>query len=159
MSWTSISRVCLVLRYRSLVSITVAELKEEILDKELLTSTVLRDYAEEHTFLSPEWHNFLYDFKDNQSVVGFTAEQIIISKLASAGLVLDRVPITSFTSNITRLGASAGSYYYGPVRFNLIDLLYVQISERKGSCIVNVTGIQITIDKRRRYTREAFFNQ
>lgn len=43
----------------------------------------LRIYAEESVFLGPEWYLALSSFKNNSSVIGFTVEQIIISRLAS----------------------------------------------------------------------------
>jgi hypothetical protein len=48
----------------------------------------LRTNAEESIFLGDEWYNTLIAFKNNPSVIGFTVEQIVISKLASTGLHL-----------------------------------------------------------------------
>jgi hypothetical protein len=37
-------------------------------------------------FLRPEWHTTLEHHKDNPSAIGFTVEQMVISKIASAGV-------------------------------------------------------------------------
>jgi len=46
----------------------------------------LRMYAEESIFLGSEWYLALTAFQNNPSVIGFTVEQMIISRIASSGL-------------------------------------------------------------------------
>jgi len=49
--------------------------------------------SKQQIFLDPEWHLTLEAFKHNPSVIRFTAEQMITSKIASAGIASENLVI------------------------------------------------------------------
>jgi hypothetical protein len=63
-------------------------------------------------------------FKNNPSVIGFTVEQIIISRIASSGLrwsdnFTPPAQMTTFQGSIRALSKDMPSTYYVPLKFNL----------------------------------------
>ena len=122
----------------------------------------LRKYAEESVFLGPEWYPALESFKNNPSVIGFTVEQMIISRLASSGLnwgdaAIPPAPQTLFPGNLTPLSIDKRSTYYVPLQFNFkaIDALYVEVNEGKKTA--KIVAIQITVAKRHTDSEAKFF--
>lgn len=124
----------------------------------------LRIYAEESVFLGPEWYLALSSFKNNSSVIGFTVEQMIISKLASssvrwgnADLVIPPAPLTPFSGSVTALSIDKPSTYYVPLQFNFkaIDALYVEVNEHKRTA--KIMAIQITVAKQHTDSASKFF--
>ncbi|KIM82084.1 hypothetical protein PILCRDRAFT_484387 [Piloderma croceum F 1598] len=122
----------------------------------------LRIYAEESVFLGPEWYLALMSLKNNPSVIGFTVEQMVISRLASSGLrwgdkVIHPAPLTSFSGSVTVLSTDKPSTYYIPLHFNFkaIDALYAEVNEHKKT--VNVVAIQVTVAKRHTDSETKFF--
>jgi len=121
-----------------------------------------RTYTEEDIFLSPEWIMALYTFKNNPSVVGFTVEQIIISKIVSTGLrwgntSICAAPVTAFPGSVTELSKEHSSRYYIPLKFNLkaIDALYAEVNDREKTA--KVVAIQIAVPKPHRDSMATFF--
>jgi len=123
----------------------------------------LRLNAEESIFLGDEWYDTLITFKNNPSVIGFTVEQMVISKIASAGLCSDKFQIPAakifaFETPTTRLSIDRRHTYYVPVRFNLkaIDLLFASIDPKTKTA--HIVPIQITtIAKEQTKDSEAAF--
>ena len=122
----------------------------------------LRTNAEESIFLGPEWYNTLIAFKHNPSVVGFTVEQMVISKLASLGLRcadldLPAAPIHPFDNPTTRSSIDKPATYYVPIQFNLkaIDLLFARIDATTKTA--HIVPIQITIAEQHKDSEGAFF--
>jgi hypothetical protein len=123
----------------------------------------LRKHAEEGIFLDPRWYQALEAFKNNRSIVGFTVEQMVISIMASRGLnfggnkSIPPAPILAFSGNVTALSADKPSTYYIPLKFNLkaIDALYVAVD--KANETAQVVAIQITVAKRHKDSKTAFF--
>ena len=120
-------------------------------------------YAEESIFLSPEWYLALEDFKNNQSIIEFTVEQMIISRIASVGLKFggnNSIPVASilaFLESVVALSKDKLSILYVPMKFNLrvINALYVAVDRAKE--IAQVIAIQITLAKRHKNFAAAFF--
>jgi hypothetical protein len=84
-------------------------------------------------------------FKNNPSVIGFTAEQILISHVATYGLhtpklSLDRAEIVVFAGNVPQLSTSLGSKLYVPLKFNLkaVDAVYVKISAKMKAQVIPI---------------------
>jgi len=122
----------------------------------------LRIYAEKSVFLGPEWYLALRSFKNNPSVIGFTVEQMIISRLASSGLrwgdtFIPPAPLTSFSGGVTALSIDKPPTYYVPLQFNFnaIDALYVEVNEHKKTA--NIVAIQIIVVKRHTDSASKFF--
>jgi hypothetical protein len=124
----------------------------------------LRIYAEESVFLGPEWYLALSSFKNNSPVIGFTVEQMIISRLASSGLrwgdtdlVILPAPLMPFSGSVTALSIDKPSTYYVPLQFNFkaIDALYVEVNEHKRTA--KIVAIQITVAKRHTDSASNFF--
>ncbi len=124
----------------------------------------LRMHAEEGVFLGSEWYLALKAFKNNPSVIGFTVEQMVISRIASRGLrwgdnnEIPPTKITTFHGNIM-FSKDMPSTYYVPLKFNLkaVDAIYVEVNERQNT--VTVVAIQITVAKRHRDSPADFFAQ
>ncbi len=124
----------------------------------------LRMHAEEGVFLGSEWYLALKAFKNNPSVIGFTVEQMVISRIASRGLrwgdnnEIPPTKITTFHGNIM-FSKDMPSTYYVPLKFNLkaVDAIYVEVNERQNT--VTVVAIQITVAKRHRDSLADFFAQ
>ena len=121
----------------------------------------LRMYAEENIFLGHEWYLALTAFKNNPSVIGFTVEQMIISRIAARGLDWgdDYIPpahVTPFLGKATPLLDSQSTYFV-PLKFNFkaIDALYAEVDEHKR--IAKVVAIQITVAKSHRDSEVEFF--
>jgi hypothetical protein len=100
--------------------------------------------------------------QEQPSVTGFIVEQIVISKIASAGLRLEkfRIPpaqIFAFETPTARLSIDKQHTYYVPVRFNLkaIDLLFASIDPKKKTA--HIVPTQITIAKEHNDSEAAFF--
>jgi len=125
----------------------------------------LRMHAEEGFFLGSEWYKALKAFKNNPSVIGFTVEQMVISRIASRGLrwgdnnEIRPTKITTFHANIIAFSKDVPSTYYVPLKFNLkaVDAIYVEVNERQNT--VTVVAIQITVAKRHRDYPADFFAQ
>jgi hypothetical protein len=122
----------------------------------------LRIHAEESIFLGAEWYDTLIAFKNNPSVTGFIVKQIVISKIASAGLRLEKfnIPaaqIFAFNTPTVRVSIDKPHTYYVPVRFNLkaIDLLFASIDPKKKTA--HIVPTQITIAKDHKDSEAAFF--
>jgi hypothetical protein len=78
---------------------------------------LLRQYGEQHIFIGPEWLGALEAFKNNPSVIGFTVEQILLSKIASMGIAsgtfsIPGAKITAFKESVARLQTETKSMYY-----------------------------------------------
>ena len=122
-----------------------------------------RVYAEESIFLSPKWYLALEVFKNNQSVIKFTVEQMIISRIASVGLKFggnNSIPVASilaFSESVAALSKEKLSILYVPIKFNLkaINALYVAVDTAKE--IARVIAIQITVVKQHKDLAAAFF--
>jgi hypothetical protein len=122
----------------------------------------LRINAKESIFIGAEWYDTLMAFKNNPSVIGFTVEQMVISKIASAGLRLRDIHFpaaqtVAFDTLTTRLSIDKPQAYYVPVRFNLkaIDLLFASIDLQKKTA--HIVPIQITVAKQHKDSEAAFF--
>lgn len=121
----------------------------------------LRTYGEEGIFLGGEWNLALIAFKNNPSVIGFTVEQMIISRIASSGLRCDiSIPAAqtkTFPGHITALSKDRPPTYYVPLKFNLkaIDALYAEVDEKNKTA--KVVAIQITVVKRHCDSPAEFF--
>ena len=123
----------------------------------------IRMYAEESIFLGSEWYLALTAFKNNPSVIGFTVEQMIISRIASIGLKLGRnnsipvVFILAFLESVAGLLKGKPSILYVPIKFNLkvIDALYVAADTAKE--IAQIIAIQITVVKWHKDFATVFF--
>lgn len=121
----------------------------------------LRTNAEEGVFLGPEWHRTLDIFKDNPSVIGFTIEQMVISRITASGIqskfCLPPAKTITFPGGITWLSKHEGHAYYVPIRFNqkAIDLLFVSVDQATNSA--HVVGIQITVAKNHKDSETAFY--
>jgi hypothetical protein len=122
----------------------------------------LREYGEEYVFLGPEWSMSLDAFKNNPSVIGFTVEQMIISRIASAGVTTGafKIPgakIIPFEDNTALLQTEQKVAYYIPVKFNLkaIDGLFVSLNTKHRTAVI--VAIQITVAKRHKDSVQAFF--
>ena len=122
----------------------------------------LRQHAEESIFLGSDWYNTLEAFKNNPSVIGFTVEQIVISKIASAGLHSGNVQLPPaknfpFDDNFVRLSKDRPPTYYVPLRFNqkTIDALFVSVDQKKKTAYL--VPIQITVAKQHKDSESAFF--
>lgn len=122
----------------------------------------LRANAEESFFLGAQWYDTLMGFKNNPPVIGFTVEQIVISKIASTGLCLGDFCLPAaqtfaFDTPTTRLSTDKPHTYYVPVRFNLkaIDLLFASIDPEKKTA--HIVPIQITVAKEHKDSEATFF--
>ena len=123
----------------------------------------LRMHAEESIFLGAEWYLALEAFKNNRSVIGFTVEQMVISRIVSSGLKfggndsIPMAPILAFSGSVAALSTDKPSIYYVPLKFNLkaIDALYVAVDMAKRTA--RVVAIQITVAKRHKDSAAAFF--
>jgi len=123
---------------------------------------LLRQYSVEGVFLDPQWYQALRSFKNNPSVIGFTVEQMVISKLATSGLCwadtsIPAASITSFTGTVTSLSIEKESTYYVPLMFNFkaIDALYVEVNQPQKTA--RLVAIQITVAKRHTDSAYKFF--
>ena len=104
----------------------------------------LRMYAEEGVFLGSEWYLALMAFKNNPSVIGFTVQQMVISRIASRGLrwgdnnSILPTKMTTFHGNIVAFSKDMPSTYYVPLKFNLkaVDAIYVEVDERQNTATV-----------------------
>ena len=130
-------------------------------DKQALTE-FLHTSAEESIFLGPEWYNTLIAFRHNPSVVGFSFEQMVISRLASLGLRwanlhLPAALIHPFDNPTVRLSINKPATYCVPIRFNLkvIDLLFASIDAKTKTA--HIVPIQITVAKQHKDSEGAFF--
>ena len=125
----------------------------------------LRMYAEEGVFLGDEWYLALIAFKNNLSVIGFTVEQMIISRIVSHGLrwgdnsSIPATKMTTFHGNMIAFSKDRPPTYYVPLKFNLkaVDAIYVEVDE--GQNAATVVAIQITVAKRHRDSPADFFAQ
>jgi hypothetical protein len=123
----------------------------------------LRENGEERIFLGNEWHKTLEHFKNNPSVIGFTVEQILISKMASAGLngsiVLPAAKIITFEGETTWLSVDEPLAYYVPLKFNkkAIDVLFVSVDRKAQTA--RLVAIQITVAKQHKDSEAAFFTE
>jgi hypothetical protein len=125
----------------------------------------LRIHAKEGVFLGTEWYLALKAFKNNPSVIGFTVEQIAISRIASSGLrwgdnsEIPPTKITAFRGNIIAFSKNMPSAYYVPLKFNLkaVDAIYVKVDEHQHTA--TVVAIQITVAKRHTDSQADFFAQ
>jgi len=115
----------------------------------------LHMYAEESIFLGSEWYLALTAFQNNPSVIGFTVEQMIISRIAARGLdwADDSIPpahVTPFPGKVAALSKDRQSTYYVPLKFKFkaIDALYAKVDEHKKTA--KVVAIQITVAKSHR---------
>ena len=123
----------------------------------------LHENGEEKIFLGNEWHKTLEHFKNNPSVIGFTVEQILISKMVSAGLngsiILPAARIITFEGEITQLSVDVPLAYYVPLKFNkkAIDVLFVSVDWQAQTARLVV--IQITIAKQHKDSEAAFFTE
>jgi len=84
----------------------------------------LRMHAEEGIFLDSEWYLALIAFKNTLSVIGFTVEQMIISRIASSGLrwsdnFISPAQMMTFHGSIRALSKDRPSTYYVPLKFKL----------------------------------------
>jgi len=122
-------------------------------------------HAEEGVFLGSEWYLALKAFKNNPSVIGFTVDQMVISRIASRGLrwgdnnYIPLTRITTFHGNIIAFSKDMPSTYYVPLKFNLkaVDAIHVEVNERQNTA--TVVAIQITVAKRHRDSPADFFAQ
>ena len=121
----------------------------------------LRMYAEENIFLGHEWYLALTAFKNNPSVIGFTVEQMIISRIAARGLdwgdgYIPPAHVTPFLGKATPLLDNQSTYFV-PLKFNFkaIDALYAEVDEHKRTA--KVVAIQITVAKSHRDSEVEFF--
>jgi hypothetical protein len=125
----------------------------------------LRMYAEEGVFLGSEWYLALMAFKNNPSVIGFTVQQMVISRIASRGLrwgdnnSIPPTKMTTFHGNTVTFSKDMSSTYYVPLKFNLkaVDAIYVEVDERQNTA--TVVAIQIAVAKRHRDSPADFFAQ
>ena len=125
----------------------------------------LRMHAEEGVFLGSEWYLALKAFKNNLSVIGFTVEQMVISRIASRGLrwgdnnYIPPTKITTFHRNIIAFWKDMPSTYYVPLKFNLkaVDAIRVEVNKHQNTA--TVVAIQITVAKRHRDSPADFFAQ
>ena len=123
----------------------------------------LRENGDGWIFLGNEWHKTLENFKNNPSVIGFTVEQILISKMASAGLdgsiVLPAAKIITFEGETTWLSVDEPLAYYVPLKFNkkVIDVLFVRVNRQAQSA--QLVAIQITVAKQHKDSEAAFFTE
>jgi hypothetical protein len=124
---------------------------------------VLRKHGEERLFLGDEWFTTLENLKNNPSAIGFTVEQIVISRIASNGvdtgsLTIPPAKIKTFGGTMTRLSKEEGSTLYVPLRFNMkaIDALFVRVDTKKKNAYV--IPIQITVAKWHSDSEAAFFS-
>jgi len=122
----------------------------------------LRIHGEERIFLGPEWLQTLESYKHNPSAIGFTVEQIIISRIASAGVESDNfsirpAKIVAFEGDSTTILQDEEHAYYVPLKFNFkaIDALYVHLDQKKK--VVRLVAIQITVAKRHTDSEAAFY--
>jgi len=122
----------------------------------------LRTNVKESVFNGAEWYDTLMAFKNIPSVIGFTVEQIAISKLASRGLHLRHIQlpaaqIVAFDTLTTRISIDKAQAYYVPVRFNLktVDLLFASLDLQKKTA--HIVAIQITVAKQHTKDYEAAF--
>jgi len=123
----------------------------------------LNMHAGESIFLTAEWYLALEAFKNNRAVVGFTIQQMVISRIASSGLKFGKndsippAPILAFSGSVAALSTDNPSIYCVPLKFNLkaIDVLYVAVD--KAERTARVVAIQITVAKRHRDSAAAFF--
>jgi hypothetical protein len=123
----------------------------------------LREHGEERLFLGDEWFTTLENLKNNPSAIGFTVEQIVISRIASNGvelglLTIPPAKIKTFGGTMTRLSKEEGSTLYVPLRFNMkaIDALFVRVDTKNN--IAYVIPIQITLAKWHLDSEAAFFS-
>ncbi len=93
--------------------------------------------TEKSIFLGAEWYDTLITFKNNPSVTSFIVEQIVISRIASAGLCLEKfhilaAQIFAFNTPTVQLSIDKPHTYYVPVQFNLnaIDFLFASIDPK-----------------------------
>lgn len=125
----------------------------------------LRIHAEERVFLGSEWYLALKAFKNNLSVIGFTVEQMVISRIASYGLCwgdnnkIPQTKITTFHGNTIAFSKDIPYTCYVPLKFNFkaVDAIYVEVNERKSTA--TIVAIQITVAKRHRDSPADFFAQ
>ena len=125
----------------------------------------LRIHAEERVFLGSEWYLALKAFKNNLSVIGFTVEQMVISRIASYGLCwgdnnkIPQTKITTFHGNTIAFSKDIPSTCYVPLKFNfkVVDAIYVEVNERKSTA--TIVAIQITVAKWHRDSPADFFAQ
>jgi hypothetical protein len=123
----------------------------------------LREHGEDRIFLGDNWHQTLEHFKNNPSAIGFTVEQILISKMSSAGLhgsiVLPAAKIITFEGETTWLSADEPLAYYVPLKFNkkAIDVLFVSVDRQAQSA--DLVAIQITVAKQHKDSEAAFFTE
>ncbi len=123
----------------------------------------LRENGEGRIFLGNEWYKTLEHFKNNPSVIGFTVEQIFISKMASAGLsgsiALPPAKIITFDGETTWLSVDEPLAYYMPLKFNkkAIDVLFVRV-DRKAQ-YAHLVAMQITVAKQHKDSEAAFFKE
>jgi len=121
----------------------------------------LRNHGEDRIFLGSEWLRTLESYKNNPSAIGFAVEQIVISKIASAGVHsgnfnIPAAKIVTFEGGTTMLSKDEESTYYVPLKFNLkaIDALYVRLDQKKNTA--HLVAIQITVAKRHKDSESAF---
>jgi hypothetical protein len=91
-------------------------------------------------------------YKNNSSAIGFTVEQILISKIASCGVhsgdfTIPPAKIVPFVGGVPRISKDKEWTYYVPLKFNLkaIDALFISLDWNQKTA--HMVAIQITTAK------------